>query len=56
MLTIQFQTVITELLATVYTTYETYLDDGFTENVEQVDAFSAGPIAGYLQLKSRVLT
>ncbi|BCR94555.1 uncharacterized protein AKAW2_11601S [Aspergillus luchuensis] len=48
--------VIKELLATVYTAYETYLDDGFTGNVEQVDAFSAGPIAGGLQLKFRVLT
>ncbi|PWY80091.1 benzoate 4-monooxygenase cytochrome P450 [Aspergillus eucalypticola CBS 122712] len=48
--------VIKELLATVYTDYETYLDDEFTGNVEQVDAFSAGPIAGCLQLKFRQLT
>ncbi|RAK92430.1 benzoate 4-monooxygenase cytochrome P450 [Aspergillus costaricaensis CBS 115574] len=48
--------VIKELLATIYMDYETYLDDEFTGNVEQVDAFSAGPIAGCLQLKFRRLT
>jgi unspecific monooxygenase len=45
-----------ELLATVYTDYETSLDEGFTGNVEQEDAFSAGPLAGCLMLKYRLVT
>jgi unspecific monooxygenase len=45
-----------ELLATVYTDYETSLDEGFTGNVEQEDAFSAGPLAGCLMLKFRLVT
>lgn len=45
-----------ELLVTIYTDYETYLDEGFTENVEQEDAFSAGPLADCLKLKFRRLT
>ncbi|GFF57213.1 predicted protein [Aspergillus udagawae] len=48
--------VMKELLATVYTDYETFLDDGFTGNVEQEDAFSAGPLAGCLKLKFCRLT
>jgi unspecific monooxygenase len=44
-----------ELLATVYTDYETSLDDGFTGNVEQEDAFSAGPLAGCLKMIFRRL-
>ena len=55
-LTTQMSIVIKELLVTVYTTYETSVDEGFTGNVEQVDAFSAGPLADCLKLKFRRLT
>jgi unspecific monooxygenase len=50
------QPVIKELLATIYTDYSTCLDDEFTGNVEQQDAFSAGPVAGSLKLRFRKLT
>ncbi|EEP82158.1 predicted protein [Uncinocarpus reesii 1704] len=48
--------VMKELLATIYMDYETALDDGFTGNVEQEDAFSAAPLAGCLKLRFRRLT
>ena len=42
-----------ELLATIYTDYETFLDEGFTGNVDQEDVFSSSPLAGCLKLKFR---
>ncbi|PQE08038.1 cytochrome P450 protein [Rutstroemia sp. NJR-2017a WRK4] len=33
--------------------YETYLDEEFTENVEQEDVFSSSPLAGCIKLKFR---
>lgn len=48
--------VMKELLATIYTDYETFPDDEFTGNVDQEDAFSAGPRAGCLKVKFRQLS
>lgn len=45
-----------ELLVTIYTDYETFLDEGFTGNVEQEDVSSSSPLAGCLKLKFRRLT
>ncbi|KAF7940822.1 uncharacterized protein EAE97_007008 [Botrytis byssoidea] len=42
-----------ELLVTIYTGYETHLDEEFTENVEQEDVFSSSPLAGCIKLKFR---
>lgn len=40
-----------ELLVTIYTDYETFLDEGFTGNVNQEDVFSSSPLADCLKLK-----
>ena len=45
-----------ELLTTIYTDFETLLDEEFTENVDQEDVFSASPLAGCLKLKFRRVT
>ena len=44
-----------ELLVTIYTDYETFLDEEFTGNVEQEDVFSSAPLAGRIMLKFRRL-
>lgn len=43
------------LLFTIYTEYETLLDEGFTGDVEQEDIFSSNPLAGCIMLKFRQL-
>ncbi|KUJ15316.1 putative benzoate 4-monooxygenase cytochrome P450 [Mollisia scopiformis] len=48
--------VMKELLITIYSNYETLLDEEFTESVEQEDVFSSSPLAGRIQLKFRRLT
>ena len=45
-----------ELLFTIYQDYETFPDEDFTGNVEQEDAFSAGPLADCVKLKFRRAT
>ncbi|KAF9699566.1 hypothetical protein EKO04_002697 [Ascochyta lentis] len=45
--------VMKELLIAIYTDYETLLDEQFTGNIEQEDAFSSSPIAGCVKLKFR---
>ena len=45
-----------ELLTTIYTDYETLLDEEFTGSMEQEDVFLSPPLADCLKLKFRRVT
>jgi hypothetical protein len=42
-----------EVLYTIYADYETFLDEEFTENVDQEDDFSSTPGSQCMKLKFR---
>ncbi|KAJ9144508.1 putative Benzoate 4-monooxygenase cytochrome P450 [Pleurostoma richardsiae] len=47
------QRVMKEIIFTIYTDYETFLDEEFTENVDQDDDFSSAPSSECIKLKFR---
>ena len=47
--------VMKEMFYSIYTDFETYLDESFAGNVDQTDAFSSIPAAGIIPLKFRRL-
>jgi hypothetical protein len=52
-LTARFNAVIKEVLAAIYTDFETVLDETSTGPIDQEDVFSASPLGHSLKLKFR---